>query len=159
MKEIPLTQGKVALVDDEDFESIANHKWCAHQRGNTFYAERSRFGNRGGTILMHREILSTSDTALEIDHIDGNGLNNTRANLRVVTHAENMKNQHQPTDDLKPIKITSEANRAIEAYLGWQRGIGVDISKQDALEDAVLFFVTTKMPAPLRKVFNLPTAN
>lgn len=63
------------------------------------------------------------------------------------------------TDELKPIKITSEANRAIEAYLGWQRGIGAEISKQDVLEEAVLFFVKNKMPAPLRKVFNLPAAN
>lgn len=71
---------------------------------------------------------------------------------------ETIKEQEKP-DELKPIKITSEANRAIEAYLGWQRGIGVAISKQDALEAAVLFFVATKMPTPLRKVFNLPTAN
>lgn len=63
------------------------------------------------------------------------------------------------TAELKPIKITDEANRAIEAYLGWQRGIGVDISKQDALEAAVLFFVANKMPAPLRRIFNLPNAS
>ena len=61
----------------------------------------------------------------------------------------------EKSDELKPIKITGEANRAIEAYLGWKRGIGVEISKQEALEEAVLFFVSTKMPAPLRKVFNL----
>lgn len=65
----------------------------------------------------------------------------------------------QKTTDLKPIKITDEANRAIEAYLGWQRGIGVDLSKQDALEEAVLFFVASKMPAPLRKVFNISAPN
>lgn len=65
----------------------------------------------------------------------------------------------QRTDELKPIKITGEANRAIEAYLGWKRGIGVEISKQDALEEAVLFFVSTKMPAPLRKIFNLQAPN
>ncbi len=66
--------------------------------------------------------------------------------------------QTAKADDLKPIKITGEANRAIEAYLGWKRGIGVEISKQDALEEAVLFFVGNKMPAALRKVFNIPIA-
>lgn len=65
----------------------------------------------------------------------------------------------QKSEELRPIKITSEANRAIEAYLGWKRGIGIELSKQDALEEAVLFFVSSKMPAPLRKVFNLPAAN
>ena len=62
-------------------------------------------------------------------------------------------------EQMKPIKITGKANRAIEAYLGWQRGIGVEIDKQDALEEAVLFFVSNKMPASLRRVFNLPAAN
>lgn len=62
-------------------------------------------------------------------------------------------------NELKPIKITNAANRAIEAYLGWQRGTGNEIAKQDALEEAVLYFVNDKMPASLRKVFNIPTAN
>lgn len=61
------------------------------------------------------------------------------------------------TDELKPIKITTEANRAIEAYLGWQRGIGEEITKQDVLEDAVLFFVGNKMPSALLKVYGLTT--
>lgn len=64
------------------------------------------------------------------------------------------------TSELKPIKITQAANRAIEAFLGWQRGIGEDITKQDVLEDAVLFFVSNNMPPALLKVYGLeaPTA-
>jgi hypothetical protein len=58
----------------------------------------------------------------------------------------------------KSIKITDQATRAIEAYLGWQRGIGVEMSKQDVLEEAVLFFVGSKMPSVLLRIYGIEPA-
>lgn len=88
MAEIPLTQGKVAIVDDADLPLVTQYKWhCKHG-----YAARSTYGNGRSTILMHRAILNAPD-GTEIDHIDGNKLNNRRANLRLCSHADNMKNK------------------------------------------------------------------
>lgn len=91
MKEIKLTQGKVALVDDEDYEYLSQFKWFAHKDYSTFYAGRST-GRHGKQIWMHREILGTPD-GLIVDHIDHNGLNNQKYNLRNCTHGDNIKNK------------------------------------------------------------------
>ena len=94
MKKILLTQGKVALVDDKDFESLNAFKWCATKDHNTFYAQRkSPTINGQQTILMHREIMNIPD-GMQTDHIDRNGLNNQKENLRVVTNQQNAFNQN-----------------------------------------------------------------
>ena len=94
MKKIPLTQGQFALVDDEDFEKLNKHKWSAYKDRNTFYTiSNLRLGvNRRTTIKMHRIVLGLTDSSIFVDHIDGNGLNNQKSNLRKVTHAENLRN-------------------------------------------------------------------
>ena len=94
MKEILLTQGLSALVDDEDFDSLNVFKWFAMKYDNTFYAGRkSPKINGQQTILMHREIMNTPE-GMETDHIDRNGLNNQRSNLRVVTRQQNQFNRN-----------------------------------------------------------------
>jgi hypothetical protein len=94
MKEIILTQGKVALVDDSDYEDLITYKWHAARDHNTFYANRLvKVGKVKTTIGMHRQILGFP-TGLKTDHIDGNGLNNQRSNLRAVTNRENLQNMH-----------------------------------------------------------------
>jgi hypothetical protein len=94
MKTINLTQGQVALVDDEDYDFLMQWKWYATRgRRECFYAVRNRTKtNKGrGLIKMHREIMQTPNE-LEVDHIDHNGLNNQRYNLRNCTKKENGKN-------------------------------------------------------------------
>jgi hypothetical protein len=92
MKEIKLTQGKVAIVDDEDFEELNKVKWYAYKGGRTFYAVRSPI--RGKPVIrMHRVLLPE---ARFVDHIDHDGLNNTRANLRAATSAQNSANSRKP---------------------------------------------------------------
>lgn len=98
MKEIELTQGKVAIVDDRDFELLSAYKWTAHDKNRkTFYAVRLVYPNgkygAAVSIKMHRLILGVNDPDVWVDHIDGNGLNNTRENLRVCTRAENQQNR------------------------------------------------------------------
>jgi hypothetical protein len=93
MKEIILTQDKVALVDDEDFERVSAIRWHAHKSGRRqkkIYAEAFR----KGTLRMHRFILGLPQFGKEqvVDHLDGNGLNNQKSNLRIVTQKENMQN-------------------------------------------------------------------
>jgi len=99
MKKIKLTQGKVALVDDEDYEYLMQWKWWAHKMGNGFYAERkSRKGEflKQKTIFMHRVVAERAgiDISNMIDHIDRDGLNNQRENLRAATHKTNGENRN-----------------------------------------------------------------
>ena len=97
MREIPLTQGLVALVDDEDYPSLMKYKWYAHKENHTFYAQRQsqRVAGKQSVIRMHREIMG-AHKGIELDHINGNGLDNRKENLRVVTRRENSQNKHTP---------------------------------------------------------------
>ncbi|KKN70096.1 hypothetical protein LCGC14_0434210 [marine sediment metagenome] len=88
-KKISLTQGKFAIVDDGDYEELSKHKWCATKGRSTYYARRAEYREY---IYMHRQILSQPDGILT-DHRDGNGLNNTRDNLRICTKGQNSMNQ------------------------------------------------------------------
>lgn len=95
MKEIILTRGKVAIVDDEDFDQLSKWSWYTHisPNPNNFYAARGtmiNYKNKGH--MMHRQILQLNDQNLVVDHIDGNGLNNQKSNLRICTRAQNMCN-------------------------------------------------------------------
>lgn len=93
MREIQLTQGKAALVDDEDFEWLNQSKWRAGLTGKTFYA-RTHIKKHGGgyrNVLMHRLIMGNPE-GKSIDHIDGDGLNNQRHNLRICSVAQNAHN-------------------------------------------------------------------
>ena len=92
-RRIPLTQGKYAIVDPEDFERLNKHKWYAAKRSNTFYAIRCVGTRRNRrNIWMHREIIHPP-RHLVVDHINHNGLDNRKANLRPATQAQNNYNR------------------------------------------------------------------
>uniref|UniRef100_A0A6H1ZW63 Putative homing endonuclease n=1 Tax=viral metagenome TaxID=1070528 RepID=A0A6H1ZW63_9ZZZZ len=86
MKEILLTQSKVTLVDDEDYNWLSKHKWCAAKSQGRWTAVRGK-----PLIRMHSVIMNTPSN-LEVDHKDGNGLNNQKYNLRNCTRTQNMQN-------------------------------------------------------------------
>ena len=96
MKEIPLTQGKVALVDDADYDWLNQWKWFAHKdnRGN-FYAMRGSPKKNGKQhiIRMAREILELEyGDKRQADHIHHNTLDNQRDNIRIATPSQNSRN-------------------------------------------------------------------
>lgn len=84
---IYLTQNKIALIDRKDFEYVSQYKWCFDSER---YAKR-RDKKTGKTVLMHRDILHAGKKQ-EVDHRNGNGLDNRRKNLRFSTRSENMAN-------------------------------------------------------------------
>jgi hypothetical protein len=86
---IPLTQGKVALIDEDDFDLIWDHgPWHARQDNGAWYARAHTHKADGTptTISMHRLIMGFP--ALEVDHKDRNGLNNTKINFQLGSRAE-----------------------------------------------------------------------
>jgi hypothetical protein len=95
MKEIKLTQGKVAIVDDEDYEWLSQWKWYANKRGYTYYALRCPWVDRKpDPRFMHREILGLKKGDGKIvDHLDRDGLHNWKNNLRIVTPSISILNR------------------------------------------------------------------
>lgn len=95
MVEVPLTQGKVAIVDDEDAERVLAYKWTllalTRPTKVTYYARRSIRPCKDGpqkSILLHRFILGAPDD-MQVDHKNMDGLDNRRENLRLATNSQN----------------------------------------------------------------------
>jgi hypothetical protein len=98
MKEIPLTQGKVAIVSEEDYEFLNQWKWYALKNGYEFYAARRGRQSEKVTVQMHRVIMNAPQD-MQVDHINGNGLDNRRENLRICSKSENMHNRGKPSSN------------------------------------------------------------
>ncbi len=89
MRKIALTQNKYALIDNEDYEFISLFKWHASCIGKTFYAQARISGK---IVYMHRLLLGlTADDKKCVDHINHNGLDNRRTNIRVCTRQQNQQ--------------------------------------------------------------------
>jgi hypothetical protein len=96
MKKIKLNTGKFALVDDEDYDNLIKNKWQENKDKCTSYVKRSTtlYGKHGvsRSILMHRVIMGLEfGDGKEVDHVNHNGLDNRKCNLRIVTRSENVR--------------------------------------------------------------------
>ena len=102
MKLIPLTKGFFAKVDDEDFERLSKFKWQVNNPSKSkhiTYAKRTDRTNGSKSVSMHREIMRPPED-MDVDHIDGNGLNNQKCNLRLASPfqtCQNRKNRNHAT--------------------------------------------------------------
>ena len=144
MKTIPLTQGKFAIVDNEDFDFLSQWKWAAHHDHNTWYAVRSEkisdgaeYGKRQ-LIRMHRVILNAPEKTA-VDHKNGDGLDNRRSNLRLATQEQNLWNQRRSRRNTSGFKGVSfhkpkKRWRATITANGRQITIGAFKTKEAAYE-------------------------
>lgn len=101
MAEIQLTRGHVAIVDDNDFDWLNQWKWFTRESHGIWYAERRTLASEGRgrrNVAMHA-FLMRPDPGLEVDHRDGDGLNNRRSNLRVCVRAHNLLNRRLRSDN------------------------------------------------------------
>jgi hypothetical protein len=95
-REIPLTRGLFAIVDDEDFERLSKWKWHANLQSSRFYAARTL-----KKILMHNVVLGhAQNRKIVVDHINRNSLDNRKCNLRLVTQSENLLNHKRKQDGI-----------------------------------------------------------
>lgn len=122
MIEVPLTQGFKAKIDDCDFGRVFLHEWCILKGGGykqKRYAQSSiKINGIWKRILMHRFIMEVSNE-IEIDHIDNDGLNNQRDNLRIATDNENQYNSYsrQGTSIYKGVSWHIKANKWISQIM------------------------------------------
>jgi hypothetical protein len=134
MIEITLTQGKVALIDDEDYALVSQHKWYAVMflSGNWYAATNTsqKLGKRK-ILYMHRLIMEAK-FGQEIDHKDGDSLNNKRENLQFCTRKQNQWNRHS----IKCLGVDKNGNRwrARMRTNGKQSSLGNFATKEEAIE-------------------------
>jgi hypothetical protein len=130
LKQIKLNKDFVALVDDEDYETLSKYTWTAVKDGRTHYAWR--FGGVKN-IYMHRVIMG--DDGPRVDHEDGNGLNNQRSNLRHATHQQNCANQRLPKNNTSGLKGVSRSDNKWKAQVmrgGKRTYLGLFDTKEEA---------------------------
>ena len=105
-RRIPLTQGMYAIVDPDDYKRLNKYKWYVIKGRNTFYAARTirpGINKKRICIKMHREIINPP-YPLVVDHINHNGLDNRKANLRPVTQSQNSLNRPYIKPNTSPSK-------------------------------------------------------
>lgn len=140
MKEIPLTKGAITLVDEEDYDYLIQWKWRLHSNG---YAVRSIFLGRVnekpkiGLVYMHRALINPPG-AFQVDHINGDKLDNRRFNLRSVTPSQNCMNRRKRIDNTSGV-IGVRWNKRLkgwESYIklnGKNIYLGVSYQKENAI--------------------------
>lgn len=142
MKKIVLTKGKFVLVDDSDYEWLSQWKWQYNVNG---YATRGKYikgsgrkNQRNSLIYMHRIIMNTSEK-MEVDHINGKGLDNRKSNLRNCTFSQNRMNSRVRKDS----KSGYKGIRFVENRKKWYVSIatnrkriflGYYVNKTEAIE-------------------------
>jgi len=120
-KKIPLSNGGVALVDNDDFEHLSKYNWFSRTFHGTEYAHaHMRQNGRRRQVRMHRLLMGVPSST-GIDHKNGNGLDNRRRNLRTATTAQNNQNRRRGAGRSKYIGVSwcSQTSR-------WRASIKVD---------------------------------
>ncbi|MFA5567999.1 MAG: HNH endonuclease [Trueperaceae bacterium] len=136
-REIPLTQGMVALIDNQDFDLVRAIRWFAiptRMKTPKWYAwgyvGRGAHGRR--RVSMHRLILQPND-GLEVDHINGDSLDNRRVNLRPATRSQNLANR--PSSSKSGYRGVFLRKGRYDARIAWGGKI-ICLGRFDAAEDA-----------------------
>lgn len=134
---VPLTRGYEAVIDAADVELVSAFNWQAFVGSHTIYAQRTdQSGGKRKTVRMHR-VISCASSDLEVDHINGNGLDNRRANLRSATHQQNLQNQRISSINKVGFKGVSWHKRASKwrariTVGGRESNLGLFASAKDA---------------------------
>lgn len=133
--EIPLSRGLHALVDIEDVPLVGEQNWYANPNLNTFYAVRNQYNEAPRKLRMHHLMLPPKQ-GFVVDHINQNGLDNRRRNLRYATHGQNIANgthSRRRFGRLKgAFKLPTGRWRASITYQGATKHLGVFDTEEEA---------------------------
>lgn len=125
MKEIKLTQGFVAKVDDDDYDFLSQWKWFVTRDLTVSYAARTDKKNgKYYSLRMHRVIMKVDDPKVFVDHRDTDGLNNQRHNLRICNNVQSGRNRRRKKGTRSKYKGVSPAVR-IGGNVKWVAKIGI----------------------------------
>lgn len=137
-REIPLTQGKVAIVDDEDYEVLSQFKWHAWKSpGGHWYAKRKmQVNGRPASVSLQNFLMKPSDGLL-VDHVNHNGLDNRRTNLRPCTSQQNKWNNRAYSTNKSGLKgvmwVSSRARwHAVISSNGQRHRLGTFMTAEEA---------------------------
>lgn len=137
---IPLTQGKFTTVDDDDVCWVRQHQWRYYPRptGAGYAGRPIQIGGKQSTVYLHRVIVG-APREMEVDHRDGDGLNNQRRNLRLATRSQNNQNRRgvrpESRTGVRGVTVTRYPHRPYHAYLyidGRKRGLGYFATIEEA---------------------------
>lgn len=139
MKTIELANGKGSVsVDDEDYEAVAAFGWCLHvhraRKRTVRYAQANiKVDGTWRRVLMHRFLLAAGRSSL-VDHVDGNGLNNVRTNLRLANHGSNQHNSGPRTGKFKGVSWHAKAKKWVAQIMAncVRRHLGLFVSEEEA---------------------------
>jgi len=136
-RRIPLTKGKFAIVDPDDYPWLRSYKWFAQRHSNTFYARRNTYVRekaRTGSIAMHRAVKNAPDN-LMIDHINYNGLDNRKANLRLATRTQNnrhkIRTRNPGTSKYKGVSWNTQRKRWVVKIMADRKAISIGYFKNE----------------------------
>jgi hypothetical protein len=120
---VPLTKGYEAIIDAADVPLVEGVNWFAVVQLSAVYAQRSarRVNGKRKAVLLHRVIMDAPD-GLEVDHVNGDGLDNRRSNLRLATRSENQHNRRVQNNNTSGFKGVSWHKRDLK----WYARIGLD---------------------------------
>lgn len=133
--EIELTQGQSCILDDGDAYLIRGFKWHAHRNKYTYYAEACVWRDgKPKTIKMHRLITHAGDGE-EVDHINRNGLDNRRSNLRIATPTQQRLNTRMFRHNTSGIRGVSfhKATGKWQAFYGPSKYLGLFDTREKAI--------------------------
>lgn len=109
---VPISRGLRAIVDVFDLPLVNTFRWHAHRAKRTSYARGFRVGSSGQRIQIYMHRLLMNPGVAEVDHRNGDGLDNRRENLRVCTRAQNSSNQRKQLNRTSPFKGVVRKRRA-----------------------------------------------
>jgi|SRR5580765_177702 len=148
MKQIPLTQGKYAKVDDEDYDELVKYKWCISKKRSGDYVVRNNDYPRY-LIYMHREIMKPTPGKV-VHHINGDTLDDQKTNLQIVDDSYNGMKRNKlnknNTSGYRGVTIGRDPGKwqAEVTYQGKHRGLGT-YSTPEAASEAVENFLNSNV--------------
>lgn len=139
MKKIPLNRGYVAIVDDEDYDRLSQYRWFVtiNPSGNKYAKRRHTINGVTKHFRMHREVLGLSHPPPYVDHVNWNGLDNRKQNLRICTQSQNCQHMRPRSNGSSIYKgVRKHGNRqswSSEIYIKGERiYLGYFLNERDA---------------------------